>query len=69
MGTSISSIASTDESALAPGTNEELAGPPQVAFGPVAKQERVSSIDLLRGFSLMGILVMNITDFAFGFQN
>src|ERR1700733_14396048 len=69
MGTSISSIASADESALAPGTNEELAGPPQVAFGPVAKQERVSSIDLLRGFSLMGILVMNITDFAFGFQN
>ncbi len=69
MGISTSSIASTDESALAPGTNEELAGPPQVAFAPVAKQERVSSIDLLRGFSLMGILVMNITDFAYGFQN
>jgi uncharacterized protein len=69
MGTSISSISSADESVLAPGTNEELAGPPQVAFGPVAKQERVSSVDLLRGFALMGILVMNITDFAFGFQN
>jgi uncharacterized protein len=62
-------MVSTDEKSLSLGTNEELAGPPQVAFGPVAKQERVSSIDLLRGFSLMGILVMNITDFAFGFQN
>jgi uncharacterized protein len=69
MGTSISSMASTDESVVAPGMNEELAGPPRVGFAPVAKQERVSSIDLLRGFSLMGILVMNITDFAYGFQN
>jgi uncharacterized protein len=66
MGTS---IAGTDDGVLAPGTNEELAGPPEVAFAPVAKQERVSSIDLLRGFSLMGILVMNITDFAYGYQN
>ena len=62
-------MVSTDEKSLPLGTNEELAGPPQVAFGPVAKQERVSSVDLLRGFALMGILVMNITDFAFGFQN
>ncbi len=62
-------MVSTDEKSLPLGTNEELAGPPQVAFGPVAKQDRVSSIDLLRGFSLMGILLMNITDFAYGFQN
>jgi uncharacterized protein len=45
---------------------EELAGP---ALSPVARAERISSLDTLRGFSLMGILVMNITDFAFGYSN
>ena len=50
------------------GTPEELAGP---AYGvaPVTRQDRVSSIDVLRGFSLMGILVMNVCDFAYGFRN
>jgi uncharacterized protein len=45
---------------------EELAGP---AISPVARAERISSLDTLRGFSLMGILVMNITDFAYGYAN
>jgi uncharacterized protein len=36
---------------------------------PVQRQERVSSVDTLRGFALMGILIMNICDFAYGFQN
>ena len=54
-------------------TNEELAGPPRVdpdlATRPVEASERISSVDLIRGFSLMGILIMNITDFAYGFAN
>ncbi len=52
--------------------DEELAGPPHVpalpdplsATAPVAQSERLSTIDLLRGFSLMGILLMNICDFG-----
>ncbi|HEY4011513.1 MAG TPA: hypothetical protein VGM11_15265 [Acidobacteriaceae bacterium] len=64
---------SADQTPLPPGANEELAGPPHIdpmlATRPVEPSERISTIDLLRGFSLMGILVMNITDFAFGFNN
>jgi len=57
-----------DTIAVPAGTPEELAGP---AYGvaPVTRQDRVSSIDVLRGFSLMGILVMNVCDFAYGFRN
>ena len=67
------SLESIDTSSLPIGINEELAGPPHVetlapdptlATRPVDPSERISSVDLLRGFSLMGILVMNITDFA-----
>jgi len=32
--------------------------------GPVRQSERISSVDVLRGFALLGILVMNIGDFA-----
>ena len=42
---------------------EELAGP-YVPLDPTRVGERVSSIDVLRGFSLLGILVMNIDDFG-----
>jgi uncharacterized protein len=62
----------TDEGAIAPGAAEELAGPPHTELNPlqpVTRAERISSMDVLRGFSLMGILVMNITDFAFGSAN
>ncbi|WP_161571005.1 DUF418 domain-containing protein [Granulicella sibirica] len=47
------------------GAEEELAGPPHVdTLRPVTQQERISSMDVLRGFALMGILVMNITSFG-----
>ncbi len=60
-----------DEGMVTPGAPEELAGPPHEelsATRPVARGERISSMDVLRGFSLMGILVMNITDFAYGYR-
>ena len=31
---------------------------------PVAERERVASIDVLRGFALLGILLINITGFS-----
>jgi uncharacterized protein len=34
-------------------------------FEPVAAGARISSVDILRGFALLGILLMNITGFAF----
>jgi uncharacterized protein len=52
-----------DEGMVAPGVAEELAGPAHAELNPmrpVARAERISSMDVLRGFSLMGILVMNI---------
>jgi uncharacterized protein len=35
------------------------------AFEPVAGGERISSVDVLRGFAVLGILLINITDFGF----
>jgi uncharacterized protein len=61
-----------DDGGVAPGAAEELAGPPHIELNslqPVTRAERISSMDVLRGFSLMGILVMNITDFAYGYTN
>jgi uncharacterized protein len=46
---------------LPPGTAEELAGP---AEAPVRRGERFASLDVLRGFALLGILMLNIEDFA-----
>jgi uncharacterized protein len=45
------------------GADEELAGPPTV-HGPVTQRQRISSIDVLRGIGLLGILVMNIDAFG-----
>jgi uncharacterized protein len=40
--------------------------PPEApAFGPTAASERISSVDVLRGFALLGILLMNIGSFGF----
>jgi uncharacterized protein len=61
-------VAAVDAGLVPAGTPEELAGPGYVP-APVTRQDRVSSVDVLRGFSLMGILLMNICDFAYGFRN
>jgi uncharacterized protein len=41
--------------------DEELAGPVQA---PLGKGRRIASLDVLRGFALLGILVLNIEDFS-----
>jgi uncharacterized protein len=64
MGTTSVSFDEVPLPAFAP---EELAGPPHpagAALGPVEREERINTLDVLRGFALMGILLMNITDFA-----
>jgi uncharacterized protein len=40
---------------------EELAGPVQA---PIARDQRIAALDVLRGFALLGILVLNIDDFS-----
>jgi uncharacterized protein len=63
---------SYDDGLVNPATAEELAGPAHAelpSLAPVTRAERINSMDVLRGFSLMGILVMNICDFAYGFTN
>ncbi len=60
-----------DEVPVPASAPEELAGPPHVepSFAPVSLQERINSLDVLRGTALMGILIMNITDFAMSYPN
>ncbi len=53
-----------DQRAVSAGAPEELAGPPHAIPAPVTQAERLSSVDTLRGFALMGILIMNITSFG-----
>jgi uncharacterized protein len=40
---------------------------PERGFGPVAGGERISTLDTLRGFALLGILLMNIVGFGLPF--
>lgn len=61
--TSTESFVPSVEILLPPGSEEELAGPPR-AVAPVKQAERIASLDVLRGFALLGILMLNIDDFA-----
>jgi len=38
-----------------------------VSLGPISASDRISSIDVLRGFAVLGILVMNIQSFSMPF--
>jgi hypothetical protein len=42
-------------------TPEELAGPPEA---PIRWEQRFPTLDVLRGVALLGILMLNIEDFA-----
>ena len=41
---------------------------PAAPMGPVKRSERISSVDVLRGFALLGILLMNIVGFGLYFS-
>jgi hypothetical protein len=45
------------------GSEEELGGPPQ-SVAPVQRADRIFSLDVLRVSALLGILMLNIDDFA-----
>jgi uncharacterized protein len=45
----------------------EVTSPLQPAVAPVRPEERIDSVDVLRGFSLLGILLMNIVSFGLPF--
>ncbi len=62
MSTSVALV--QDQLSVPAGISEELAGPPHPAAEPVTQAERISSVDTLRGFAPMGILLMNITSFG-----
>jgi len=66
MGAAITTV---DTNVIPVGADEELAGPPHPAAAPVERGERISTIDTLRGFALMGILIMNITSFGMSAGN
>ncbi|RRA48872.1 DUF418 domain-containing protein [Acidipila sp. EB88] len=53
-----------DQSPVRAGAPEELAGPAPIAEGPVSRSERIGTLDVLRGFALMGILLMTIPGFS-----
>ena len=46
---------------------DEISGPPPILTvepGPVADLDRIDSLDVLRGFAVLGILIMNIQAFS-----
>lgn len=61
---STETLPASSETRLPYGSEEELAGPPRSELAPVVRGDRISSLDILRGFALLGILVLNIGDFA-----
>lgn len=65
MPTTSSAEVGVDQEPLQPGINEELAGPSHLQVAPVVSSERISSVDALRGFALLGILIANLPAFAY----
>ena len=43
---------------------EVSAAPDRPAIAPVSRQDRISAVDAIRGFSLLGILLLNIVSFG-----
>ncbi len=58
------SATNTGNATLSFASEKELAGPIPREAQPVARQERISSVDTLRGFALLGILLNNIFSFT-----
>src|SRR5262245_39748825 len=56
------------ESTLAPSTPakvEDIVAEATPTFAPVSAEERIASVDVMRGVAVLGILFMNIIGFAF----
>ena len=59
-------IEETDLGKIAPAADEEPAIPPEPA-APVLGQERIVTLDVVRGFALLGILLINVWAYGLPF--
>src|ERR1700742_5271459 len=57
---SVTSLAGEASGTRVPAPNEFTAAPQ----APLAVNQRIAALDVLRGFALLGILVLNIEDFS-----
>jgi uncharacterized protein len=48
-------------------SDHEISRDPRISLSPVAAAERLSSVDVVRGVAVLGILLMNIVGFGFVF--